>query len=128
MAIYEYRCDQDGVFEVMRPLGTAPATVACPACNREAPRIVSAPMILTTSRSAWSAAIERADKTRYEPEVVTSVPAAGAKGRTRMLPLTPTLRGLPRPDPLRPKKRPAAKLSTSGACRFFASVKCFSGS
>ena len=60
MAIYEYRCDQDGVFEVMRPLGTAPAAVACPVCNREAPRIVSAPMILTTSRSAWSAAIERA--------------------------------------------------------------------
>lgn len=112
MAVYEYRCDQDGVFEIMRPLGTAPAAVACPVCNREAPRIVSAPMILSTGRSAWSSAIERAEKTRYEPEVVTSVPAAGAKRRTRVVPLTPTLAGLPRPDPLRPKQRPAAKPRT----------------
>lgn len=110
MALYEYRCDRDGAFEVMRPLGTAPAAVACPVCNREAPRIISAPMILRTSRSAWSTAIERAEKTRYEPEVVTSVPAAGAKRRTRVVPLTPTLRGLPRPGPLPLKKRQAAKL------------------
>jgi putative FmdB family regulatory protein len=97
MAIYEYRCDLDGVFEVSRPLGTAPQSVTCSICGGEARRIVSMPMILSGSRSAWSAAIERAEKSRHEPEVVTSLPSTGARRRTTVLPLTPTLRGLPRP-------------------------------
>ncbi len=32
MATYEYRCDEDGAFEVTRALGTAPESVPCPAC------------------------------------------------------------------------------------------------
>lgn len=97
MATYEYRCEQHGVFDLMRPLGTAPALHSCPVCGNEARRVISAPMLRTGSRSAWTAAIEHADKSRYEPEVVSSLPAAGARRRTRVLPLTPTLRGLPRP-------------------------------
>ena len=96
MALYEYRCEQDGAFEVTRPLGTAPLSVACSVCGREARRIISLPMIRTGARSGWTAAMDRAEKSRYEPEVVTSPPAVtGARRRT--LPLTPTLRGLPRP-------------------------------
>ena len=33
MALYEYRCDPDGTFDVTRPIGTAPASVQRPACN-----------------------------------------------------------------------------------------------
>ena len=95
MAIYEYRCEQDGLFDVVRPLGTAPALVACTVCGRESRRVISVPMVRTGSRSAWTAAIDHADKSRYEPEVVTSLPSTGTRSRT--LPLTPTLRGLPRP-------------------------------
>lgn len=96
MAVYEYRCDQDGDFEVTGPLGAPPASAACPACAREGKRIFSKPMLSFAPR-ALVAAIDHAEKSRYDPEVVTSLPPAGARKRTPVLPLTPTLRRLPRP-------------------------------
>jgi hypothetical protein len=42
-------------------------------------------------------AIDHAEKTRDEPDVVTSLPPKPANQRTPVLPLTPTLRRLPRP-------------------------------
>ena len=97
MATYEYRCDRDGVFEVTRPLGTAPESVTCAECGREARRIISVPMVRRASRTAWTAAIDHAEKSRYEPDVVTSLPSTGARRQTRVVPLTPTLARLPRP-------------------------------
>jgi putative FmdB family regulatory protein len=97
MAIYEYRCDHDGVFEVIRRLGTAPQTVPCSTCGRGATRVISLPRIRSTSRAGVFAAIERAERSRHEPEVVTSPPAAGAYRRTRMATLTPERARLPRP-------------------------------
>jgi putative FmdB family regulatory protein len=97
VAIYEYRCEEHGVFDESLPLGTAPGSAACPTCGGQARRIISAPMVRRGNRSTWSAAIERAEKSRHEPEVVTSVPSAGARRRPRVLPLTPTLARLPRP-------------------------------
>jgi putative FmdB family regulatory protein len=96
VAGYDYRCDRDGVFEVTRPLGSAPPSTACPVCGREAGRVFSAPM-LTSSPRALVAAIDHAEKSRDEPEVVTSLPPADPRKRTPVLPLTPTLRRLPRP-------------------------------
>lgn len=96
MAIYEYRCDRHGAFEVMRAIGTAPASIACPACEREARRVFSKPMLSSTP-SALAAAIDHAQKTRDEPDLVTSLPPADPRRRTPVLPLTPTLRRLPRP-------------------------------
>jgi hypothetical protein len=55
------------------------------------------PMIRCGSRNAWTAAIDHAEKSRHEPDVVTSLPSTGARKRTRVLPLTPTLARLPRP-------------------------------
>ena len=95
MATYEYRCEQDGVFDVTRPLGTAPQSVTCSVCGSEARRVISVPMFRSASRTAWTVAMDHADKSRYEPEVVTALPSTGARSRT--IPLTPTLRGLPRP-------------------------------
>lgn len=96
MAVYEYRCEQDGVLEVIRPMGTAPKSITCPACKGEAQRVFSKPMLSSAPR-ALVAAIDRAEKTRDEPDLVTSLPARGARRRTPVLPLTPTLRRLPRP-------------------------------
>lgn len=96
MAIYEYRCDDDGAFEMTRPLGTAPESVACPVCGSEARRVFSKPM-LSLSPPALVAAIDHAEKSRDEPEVVASLPGTGARKRTPVLPLTPSLRRLPRP-------------------------------
>jgi putative FmdB family regulatory protein len=97
MATYEYRCDRDGVFELTRRLGTAPESVTCPVCGSQARRVFSIPMVRCGSRTAWSAAVERAEKSRDEPDVVTSLPSTGARRPTPVLPLTPTLRRLPRP-------------------------------
>lgn len=96
MAIYEYRCEQHGTFDVMRAIGTAPASVACPVCERDARRIFSTPMVSSTP-AGLVAAIDHAQKTREEPDLVTSLPPADPRRRTPVLPLTPTLRRLPRP-------------------------------
>lgn len=96
MAAYDYRCERDGVFEVTGPLGSASPSADCPSCGRAAPRVFAAPM-LTTRPRALVAAIDRAEKSRHEPEVVTSLPPAPAHRRTPVLPLTPTLKRLPRP-------------------------------
>jgi putative FmdB family regulatory protein len=96
MAIYEYECGSDGVFDVTLPLGTAATSIACPVCSSEARRVFSKPMVSFAPR-ALVAAIDHAEKSRDEPEVVTSLPRTGARKRTPVLPLTPTLRRLPRP-------------------------------
>ncbi|MBL8526850.1 MAG: zinc ribbon domain-containing protein [Burkholderiales bacterium] len=97
MAIYEYQCDQDGVFEVHLPMGTAPQSVNCTECGGPARRVISIPMVRRGTRTAVFGAIDHAERSRFEPEVVTSLPASGARRRTPMAPLTPTLARLPRP-------------------------------
>jgi putative FmdB family regulatory protein len=96
VAIYEYRCEQDGAFEVSRAIGTAPASVACPECASESTRVFTNPMVSFAPR-ALVAALDREEKSRYEPEVVTSLPRSGNRKATPMAPLTPTLARLPRP-------------------------------
>jgi putative FmdB family regulatory protein len=97
MPIYEYRCDRDGAFEITRPLGTAPESSACSVCGTEARRAFSVAMVRLGSRPAVFAAMDRAEKSRYEPDVVTSLPPTGARRQTPALSLTPALRRLPRP-------------------------------
>jgi putative FmdB family regulatory protein len=97
VAFYDYRCDRDGVFEVSRPLGTAPESIACPECGGDAARVFTTPMLATTAPKELVAAIGHAEKTRHEPDIVTSLPPRPAHQRTPVLPLTPTLRRLPRP-------------------------------
>lgn len=96
MARYEYRCPADGLFEVTLPLGTARAQLDCPRCGTAAPRRYSAPR-LALARRDLVAAIDRAERSRTEPEVV-SAPA----GRRRRRPapdaaLNPAVTRLPRP-------------------------------
>jgi putative FmdB family regulatory protein len=96
MAIYEYRCERHGAFDVMRPIGTAPASVACPECAEEAVRVFSNPMVSFAPRELV-AALDHEQRTRYEPDLVTSLPAKGARRATPMATLTPQLAKLPRP-------------------------------
>jgi putative FmdB family regulatory protein len=97
MPIYEYRCNQEGVFEITRPLGTAPQSVTCPVCGGEARRAFSAAVVGIGSRTALFAAMDHAEKSRHEPDVVTSIPSKSAHKQAPVLPLTPALRRLPRP-------------------------------
>jgi putative FmdB family regulatory protein len=96
VAIYEYRCEADGEFELTRRLGTQPPSAACPVCGGEARRVFSTPM-LSVAPPGLVAAIDHAEKSRTEPDVVTSLPRTPARSRTPVLPLTPALRRLPRP-------------------------------
>jgi putative FmdB family regulatory protein len=96
MAIYEYRCERDGMFELSRPIGTAPTSIACPACASEAERVFHSPMVSFAPR-ALVAALDHEEKTRTDPDVVTSLPLRPAHQRTPMAPLTPSLKRLPRP-------------------------------
>jgi putative FmdB family regulatory protein len=97
VAIYEYRCERDGAFEITRPIGTAPASIACPRCAGEAGRVFSSPMTASSAPRELKAALDHEYKTRHEPDVVTSIPRLPAHQRTPTVPLTPTLKKLPRP-------------------------------
>lgn len=95
VAIYEYRCPVDGAFEALRPLGTAPESIPCRICGQVARRVITAPRIKTAARSAWHAAIDHAQRSRHEPEVVTSLPPAGSGPRRGSI--HPAMLNLPRP-------------------------------
>ncbi len=73
MATYEYQCYDHGHFEVTRALGTSPESIECPVCESDSMRVFSKPM-LSFSNPALVAAIEHSEKSRDEPEVVTSLP------------------------------------------------------
>ena len=96
MAIYEYRCEVDGPFDVTLPIGTAPSSIACQACAGEAGRVYSNPMVSFAPRPLV-AALEHEEKTRYQPDIVTKLPPTGRKKVTPMARMTPQLAKLPRP-------------------------------
>jgi putative regulatory protein, FmdB family len=73
MARYGYRCVRCSDIEAVFPIGTAPATVPCPQCGATSTRVFSAPM-LTRTPAAVAARLERAERSAFEPEVVTSLP------------------------------------------------------
>jgi hypothetical protein len=83
MATYQYRCVRDGDFHVSRPMGTAA-------------RVFRAPMLSLAPR-ALVAAIDGAEKTGDEPEVVSMVPPRAVRTRIPMAAQNPALRRLPRP-------------------------------
>ena len=96
MAWYEYRCERHGVVEVSRPIGQATAKAPCPVCAVEAVRVFSAPIVSLAHRGRM-AAIDRTEKSRDEPEVVSSLPRRPPSKRTPMAPPNPALQCLPRP-------------------------------
>jgi putative FmdB family regulatory protein len=96
VALYEYRCERDGPFEVALPMGTAPEAASCPSCAEDAARVYTNPMVRSQPR-ALTAALDHEEKTRYAPEVVTTLPRSGNRKPARMAPLTPALAKLPRP-------------------------------
>jgi hypothetical protein len=77
-------------------MGQAADKLPCPVCNDEAVRVFSAPMVSRVPR-ALAASIDRAEKTRDEPEVVSSLPRRDPSQRTPMAPANPAFRRLPRP-------------------------------
>jgi putative FmdB family regulatory protein len=93
---YTYRCDRDGVVEVSRPIGTATSVAHCPACGGDAGRVFTPPMLSLAPRRLVRA-IDATERTRDEPDVVTSLPPRNLRRRTPTVPPNPALRHLPRP-------------------------------
>jgi hypothetical protein len=77
-------------------MGQAAEVLACPVCDDPAVRVFSAPMLSAVPK-AMLAAIDRTERTREEPEVVSSVPRRDPSSRTPIAPSNPALRRLPRP-------------------------------
>jgi hypothetical protein len=99
MATYAYRCDGDGPVDVSLPIGTAPATIACPRCGTPSARVFTAPMLGLADRRRM-AVIDRTESTRSEPAVVSSLPAGPRPVRPGPAParrLDPRTSRLPRP-------------------------------
>jgi len=96
VATFQYRCLQDGGFDVRRPIGEPEGRVRCPVCGTDAIRVFSAPSLSLAPR-ALVAAIDRTERTRDEPDVVSTVPTRGLRRLTPTAPADPRLQRLPRP-------------------------------
>ncbi|MCE3549901.1 zinc ribbon domain-containing protein [Pseudonocardia sp. RS11V-5] len=93
MTTYSFRCEEHGTIDVRRDFGAAPPVAPCPLCGLPMRRVWTAPMVSLAPRAAVEA-IDRAERSRTEPEVVTRVP--GRPGRRTTAP-TPAQQRLPRP-------------------------------
>ena len=96
MATYQYRCDEHGLVETTRPIGTAPAELSCTACGRPARRTWSSPRLALADRRVVSL-LDRTERTRESPDVVTALPARPPGRRTPQVRASPAQRRLPRP-------------------------------
>lgn len=96
MVSYLYRCATHGEFDLDLPMGGATPATSCPACGAIAGRVFTAPMTRRGSAPV-AAAIEAAEKSRYEPDVVDALPPRPAHRRTPMAPPNPAFKKLPRP-------------------------------
>lgn len=96
MATYQYRCVQDGDFDVRRPIGTATPRSSCPVCDDDAVRVFRAPMLSLASRALMTA-IDRTERTRDVPDVVSALPSQPVRNRKPTVPQNPAWQHLPKP-------------------------------
>ena len=94
MATYAYRCTVDGPVDVVRPIGTAPDSVACPRCGAPSPRMITAPMLGLADRGRTDL-IDRTEASRTAPPVVSRLPPARRTAPARRP--DPRTAALPRP-------------------------------
>ncbi len=96
MATFQYRCEQDGDFELVCAVGKADAAAPCPTCCHPARRRFSPPMLSLVPVGLVSA-IEGTESTGDSPAVVSALPRPAHGGRTVPVSRIAALRGLPRP-------------------------------
>ncbi|MFJ5445517.1 FmdB family zinc ribbon protein [Methylobacillus methanolivorans] len=66
MPMYEYRCDECGVFSALGKMSTSSEPTICPDCGELSERIVSAPRLAIMGKAQRSAH-ERNEKSAHEP-------------------------------------------------------------
>lgn len=66
MPLYEFKCDECGLFDQLRPMAESSLPAVCPECQKDAKRIFSAPMLLSSAL--------RLKKENPEPQLVKRSP------------------------------------------------------
>ncbi|WP_457971558.1 FmdB family zinc ribbon protein [Arthrobacter sp. D1-17] len=95
MPIYEYRCPQCSVFEVICAMSEATDSSPCPSCQQSAPRKMGTPH-LSRSSSAEFRLFDATKRSAHQPQVVRELP--GTKGKNAQHYTTnPLHKKLPRP-------------------------------
>ncbi len=79
MPMYEYICDDCGVFSAMNSMAVAHESKDCPACGTESQRIMSAPRLAVLSKSD-RIAHERNEKSANAPMMGKSSSRCGCGG------------------------------------------------
>jgi putative FmdB family regulatory protein len=93
MVVYAFQCAEHGPIDVRFTIGTAPPTSGCPRCGSPMRRLFSPPGLRLASRPLV-AVLDRAERSRTDPEVVTSLPRRAHHGSRRP---NPAHARLPRP-------------------------------
>ena len=70
MPVYVFACDEDGSFELARPMAEANSRACCPTCQREARRVFTPPR-LTRLAAPMRRALETEEASAHEPRVAT---------------------------------------------------------
>ncbi len=96
LARYDYLCVDDGAFEVNLPIGQAQPTTSCPTCGGDTTRRFTPPHTTRVPRNV-AGLLDKTERSRHEPEVVSSLPRRPPHQRTPTAPSNPALRKLPRP-------------------------------
>jgi hypothetical protein len=77
-------------------MGAATATIPCPACGAVAARVFTAPR-LSFGSPVRRALLDRTERTRDQPDVVSAPPPGPGPGRRADVFRNPALSRLPRP-------------------------------
>ena len=91
-----YRCPEHGTAETSCVMGAATAAIACPACGTAAVRVFTAPR-LSLGSPVRRALLERTERSREQPDVVSAPPPVPGTRRRADVPRNPALSRLPRP-------------------------------
>nr|WP_281067099.1 zinc ribbon domain-containing protein [Brachybacterium fresconis] len=75
--LYEFRCENSHLHELMMPLAAADRSAACPECGSSASRLISSPA-LSRLGSQRARLIESTASSAQAPTVVDHVPGAGS--------------------------------------------------
>lgn len=72
MPLYDYKCQQHGVFQELAPMSEHDQPKPCPQCQQVSGRIIILPPEIAKVLKQTREAMERNEKSRESPEVMTS--------------------------------------------------------
>jgi len=71
MPLYDYKCQQHGVFSELSTIANMEAPVDCPQCGVVSPRILALPPHIVSMMKETKQAMERNEKAQHQPVVST---------------------------------------------------------